>query len=88
MQLKKKCFSYSPQHILFLLISAGEDYTPTTEILRFNSAPSRVYVNITISNDAVVEQQETFGVRLSISDQSVTLTQNEATVIINDETGR
>ena len=45
-------------------------------------------MNITISNDAVVEQQETFGVRLSVSDQSVTLTQDEATVIISDVTGK
>ena len=43
---------------------------------------------ISISNDAVVEQQETFGVRLSTTDQSVNLTQDEASVIINDDTGR
>ena len=67
---------------------AGEDYTPTIEILAFTSAPSQVYVNISISNDAVVEQQETFGVRLSTTDMSVSLTQGEATVIINDNTGR
>jgi len=69
------------------LLPAGGDYTPTTEILRFTSAPSRMYLNITIVNDAVVEQQETFGVRLSATDQSVSLTQGEATVIINDDTG-
>ena len=46
-------------------------------------------MNISILNDAVVEHQETFGVRLSASDQSVNLTQNtEATVVINDDTGR
>ena len=45
-------------------------------------------MNITISNDAVVEQQETFGVRLSTTYQLVNLTQDEATVIINDNTGR
>jgi len=46
-------------------------------------------VNITILNDAtVVEQQETFGVRLTAVDQCVNLTQNEATVIINDDTGK
>ena len=72
---------------LFLL-SAGEDYTPTIEILTFTSAPSQVYVNISISSDAVVEQQETFGVRLSVTDQSVTLTQDEAIVTINDDTGK
>jgi len=47
-----------------------------------------VYVNISIPNDAVVEQQETFGVRLSTTDQSVSLTQDEATVIISDTTGK
>jgi len=36
----------------------------------------------------VVEQQETFGVRLSATEQSVTLTQDEATVTINDDTGK
>ena len=46
-----------------------------------------MYLNITISNDTVVEQQETFGVRLSATDQSVSLTQDEATVIISDDTG-
>jgi len=71
-----------------ILLSAGEDYTPTTEILMFTSAPGQVYVNISISNDAVVEQQEMFRVRLSTTDQSVNLTQDEATVIINDNTGR
>jgi len=45
-------------------------------------------MNITISNDAVVEQQETFLVRLRMADLSVNLTQDEATVIINDDTGR
>jgi len=45
-------------------------------------------VNVSISNDAVVEQQETFGVRLSTTDQSVSLTQDEATVIISDVTGK
>jgi len=46
-------------------------------------------VNISISNDAVVEQQETFGVRLSATDQSVGLTQDDiASVIVNDDTGR
>ena len=54
----------------------------------FTSAPSQVYVNISISNDAVVEQQEMFRVRLSTTDQSVNLTQDEATVIINDNTGK
>ena len=43
---------------------------------------------LAISNDTVVEQQETFGVRLSTTDMSVSLTQGEATVIINDNTGR
>ena len=71
-----------------ILLSAGEDYAPTTEILMFTSAPSQVYVNISISNDAVVEQQETFDVRLSTTDQSVSLTQDEATVIIDDITGK
>ena len=83
---------YSLQHIqLFAidLLSAGEDYTPTIEILTFTSAPSRIYVNITILNDAaVVEQQETFGVRLTTIDQCVNLTQDEATVIIDDDTGK
>ena len=45
-------------------------------------------MNISISNDAVVEQQETFDVRLSTTDQSVSLTQDEATVIIDDITGK
>jgi len=69
------------------VLSAGEDYTPTTEILTFTSAPSQVYVNISISNDAVVEQQETFGVRLSTTDRCINLTQDEAIVVINDNTG-
>ena len=71
-------------HILTIfLLSAGEDYTPTIEVLTFTSAPSQVSVNISISNDAVVEQQETFGVRLSTTDN---LTQDEATIIIIDDT--
>jgi len=45
-------------------------------------------VNISISNDAVVEQQETFRVRLSTTDLSVNLTQDEATIIIDDNTGK
>ena len=73
---------------MICFLSVDEDYTPTIEVLTFTSAPSQECVNITISNDAVVEQQETFGVRLSTTDQSVSLTQDEATVIINDDTGR
>ena len=83
---------YFLQHIQWICnwfyFPAGEDYTPTNEILTFTSAPRQVYVNITISNDAVVEQQETFSVRLSTTDQSVSLTQDEATVIVNDNSGR
>ena len=70
------------------ILSADEDYTPTVGILRFTSTLSQVCMNITISSDAVVEQQETFLVRLSIADLSVSLTQDEATVIISDDTGR
>ena len=46
-------------------------------------------MNITILNDDAVEQQEeTFGVRLSADDQCVNLTEDEATVTINDETSK
>jgi len=84
------CVFITTHSVSFLyLLSAGEDYTPAIDTLTFPSAPSRVYVNITILNDDTVEQQEeTFGVRLSADDQCVSLTEDEATVTINDETSK
>ena len=75
--------------LLIYVLSEGDDYSREVRVLTFTSAPSRRYVNITILKDTpVVEQQETFGVTLSATDQCVNLTEDEATVTINDDTGR
>ena len=62
---------------------AGEDYTATTATLMFTSSVTEATVTVFITDDAVVEGEETFVVELS--GESVLATASVATVTITDD---
>ena len=51
----------------------------------FNATVTRWYTEITINNDTLFEDDETFSVSLETDDQAVMLSPNTATVTIVDE---
>ena len=51
------------------------------------SSTAPLCVNIVIVNDAVLENDEAFTVRLSSLDEDVTVESQDATVIISDDDG-
>ena len=53
--------------------------------LVFNTTVTRWYTEITINNDTLFEDDETFSVSLETDDQAVMLSPNTATVTIVDE---
>ena len=53
--------------------------------LVFNATVTRWYTEITINNDTLFEDDETFSVSLETDDQAVMLSPNTATVTIVDE---
>lgn len=63
----------------------GQDYVDATSMmLQFSSTSSKSCVNITIVNDNLYENTESFRVALNTSDPDAVLTPDEATVIIDD----
>ncbi len=63
----------------------GSDYTGVTEFLKFSSYDTRDCVNIPIATDYLVEDDETFTVKLSSTDDDVTFDVSIGTVIILDD---
>ena len=53
--------------------------------LVFNATVTQWYTEITINNDTLFEDDETFSVSLETDDQAVMLSPNTATVTIVDE---
>ena len=53
--------------------------------LVFNTTVTRWYTEITINNDTLFEDDETFSASLETDDQAVMLSPNTATVTIVDE---
>ena len=75
-------------HVLFLFITAEEDFLTLTEILNFSSDESHIDVNITIINDELAESNETFVIYLN-SGAGIELYPYAWTkVIINDDDGK
>ena len=66
------------------IISGGADYSPLNQFLVFNSGDSMMCVNITILNDFVVENPESFFVNLT-NTTGEPLFNAQATVVIFDE---
>ncbi len=63
----------------------GSDYTSVTELLKFSSYDTRDCVNIAIATDYLVENDETFTVKLSSSDDDVTFGVSIGKVVILDD---
>ncbi len=63
----------------------GSDYTSVTEFLKFSSYDTRECVNIAIATDYLLEDDETFTVKLSKNSGGVTLGVSMATVTILED---
>ncbi len=63
----------------------GSDYTSVTEFLNFSPYDTRDCVNISIATDYLLEDDETFTVELSCTDDDVTFGVSIGTVIILDD---
>ncbi len=63
----------------------GSDYTSVTEFLKFSPYDTRDCVNIAIATDYLLEDDETFTVKLSSTDDDVTFGVSIGTVIILDD---
>ena len=69
--------------------TAPEDYTSTETDLTFTPGSDRLCVNIPITNDAVVEENENFTVTVTTNDPTVQTGPNSnSTVTIIDNDGR
>ena len=71
------------------LYTAPDDYTPLDETRLFQPATSNapLCVNIVIVDDATLEVDENFLVRLSSTDQDVLIVSQDANVTISDDDG-
>ncbi len=63
----------------------GSDYTSVNSVLFLSSTNTRPCVNIPIARDYLVEDDETFTVELSSTDDDVTFGVSMGTVIILDD---
>ena len=67
---------------------AADDFSEVSTTLVFSSEIARMCVNISISMDDIVENDESFTISLSSSDEAVSLHPNSTkTIIINDLSG-
>jgi len=76
-------------HIVPLLYTAPDDYTAISSLpVTFSSAPDQMCITISISDDGVVEETESFAVTLVSEDPSVVLMLPFSSVTINDSSGK
>ena len=61
-----------------------EDYTSIRNNIEFTNAIPQICTNISIENDSVLENNETFNVTIASSDASVMIEVSSVTVCIND----
>ena len=67
-------------------LTVARDYAqPTPMELTFLQGTSQQCANISISDDAILENNEFFSVQLTTTDQAVTLSPSSATVTIGDD---
>ena len=66
-------------------MAASDDFLATPVIFHYNPGSPGVMTNIPIIDDAVVEDPEMFNVLLSSTDPSVTILNNQSTVLILDD---
>ena len=71
------------------LYTAPDDYTAvSSQPVTFSSAPDQICITISISDDEVVEETESFTVTLVTEDPAVLIIQPFASVTIIDSTGK
>ena len=74
--------------IKFFLSTETSDYTPVSTSISLDLTNNRLQcVNITIVDDELSDNGETFTVTLMTTDQSVTLSPNDVKVTIMDDEG-
>jgi len=82
----------NPHLVPFLavpLFVAPDDYTAvSSQSVTFSSAPDQMCIPISISDDEVVEETESFAVTLVTGDPVVQLTLSNASVIIIDRSSK
>ena len=64
------------------------DYGSGEQVLPFSATVSRACVNVIIRDDDIVENSETFTVRIDTSEPRVTLRPDEGVVTIIDDDGK
>ena len=72
---------------LLHFLSAGLDYTFSSESLTFDESTTIQCVQITINPDNILEEDEIFIVSLTTPDDDVTLSPDDSEVTITDTTG-
>ena len=65
-------------------IAGPGDYTEVSVQLSFQPGESEMCTAISITNDAILEDSETFSVQINTTDQAVILNPSSATVTILD----
>ena len=67
---------------------SGGDYTSLSMELTFNNVTTSRMVTVAISNDSVIENEETFTLSLTENDDAVDVMPQSATVTITDQTSK
>ena len=84
-----KSFVYSgAQYFMFMDVdtsAAGMDFNTTSAVLIFNASISHQCESVTILNDTILENNETFFVQLESTDPSVNISLGSALVTILDD---
>jgi len=76
------------QYLMFVHVdisAAGMDFNTTSAVLIFNASISRQCESVTILNDIILENNETFFVQLESTDPAVNITLGSAPVTIFDD---
>ena len=71
--------------LMHLYTKDGTDFTLLMEILMVSGGSQRVCVDIPISNDSIVEYNETFDIVLSTTDEAIILDFETAEVLITND---
>ena len=76
--------------LIFISADAIDDYTPINEMYRFSANQRRLCVNISIVDDMIVEQRESFSITLERTpdlNSRITLFPDSAEVVIPNNDG-
>ena len=65
--------------------AGNTDYVPVTETITLSFGSQRQCINITINNNNVVQNNKTFNVRLSTTDERLVLGVDRSQVLITDD---